>query len=1256
MSRRRRWLLALLVMVTLPVIGLLWFLNSGGARDWTLAQVLAQLPEGALRIGTSEGRLAGPLTLRDVDFVADGVSIHIDSLRLDHAVSSLISGRLQVNSLRIDRIHVMLDEPTDEQAPTRIRLPDRLPWPELALPIDLSLAELVVDQLDVVQGAHVVLPATALNLTSLEIAGGRLSIADLEARNQQGVLVMQPLMLGLLGEPDAELAASLTFEGEQTPAASLRIGGESNNVTANLALADAGEVSARIDSSMRWQVSADLALAGSSRWLTEPPFERLAVSMNASGDATTAALDALLDIDGQRLQTEGARLALVDDGGSLSIDALRISASVAEAANLADANAPPRITRGTLDIHGRVDFAEALDLKLDAMIDALELPVGSAGEQALLSGQLTLSGTPDALDVALVDGQLRRGVIDAEVALAGQLSNVGFRLDTFAIQEENGSITASGQIGWTPVLSAEIKATLQDFDPSMLLADVPGNISGEIGLTGVQDPQSPTLRIAIDSLGGTLRERALRGGGSFVVDGARSRANIDVSLGTSRLQVEGDPGERLDLAVKLAPLNLADLLPGAVGEIVANFNISGSRASPKIVGTLSGERLSTEFGSAALFAVDVDGELDGESDGQLKLNAEGLDLGGAVVDALVAELRGDKANHTLSISARSARANLELALAGSTRGDDWSGQIGTLDLELGGSEALRMKAPASLTWEAGQIGLDETCLLGSRSAEICLAATGDAKGQTLTGQLRALDLDGLATALGVEGIKVEGQAEGELSFSHRKGEQPQGTIALRLPAGSVAQIDLAERPLLQWTAVQLTAALDAESLKVRVDGELEETGRISGELTGASPFVTSDAVMQGQLVLDLPDISALELVMADAANVKGAAAANVNFSGTWAAPQLAGSVELSALAAEVPALGIRVRESTLSLRGDGRLLELDGLIDTGGGALRIEGSVNDILEEARKGRLRLSGEGVRVANTPQVSATVSPDLTLAYSGSRLRVTGKVVIPEAAIAIEELDGAVTASPDVVVVDPREGETVSGKIDLRARVEITLGDKVTLKGFGFDGGIDGNLQVNERSGRATTGRGTLNVRGTYKAYGQDLEIIRGRLLFASSPLDDPGIEVRAQRKVEGVTVGIEVVGSARLPQLSVWSDPALDQAEALSYLILGRPLRSASSAEGAQLGQAATAFGGNFLAKRIGSRLGFDTFGVADSQTLGGAAFTVGKFLSPALYLSYGVSLFGSGQIVTLRYLLSEKFDIEIESGQESRAGLNYHIER
>ena len=61
--------------------------------------------------------------------------------------------------------------------------------------------------------------------------------------------------------------------------------------------------------------------------------------------------------------------------------------------------------------------------------------------------------------------------------------------------------------------------------------------------------------------------------------------------------------------------------------------------------------------------------------------------------------------------------------------------------------------------------------------------------------------------------------------------------------------------------------------------------------------------------------------------------------------------------------------------------------------------------------------------------------------------------------------------------------------------------------------------------------------------------------------------------------------------------------------------------------------------------------------GGSVFGVGKYLSPKLYVSYGVSLLGTGQVLTLKYLLRKGFDIEIESSTvENRASVNWRTEK
>ena len=86
-------------------------------------------------------------------------------------------------------------------------------------------------------------------------------------------------------------------------------------------------------------------------------------------------------------------------------------------------------------------------------------------------------------------------------------------------------------------------------------------------------------------------------------------------------------------------------------------------------------------------------------------------------------------------------------------------------------------------------------------------------------------------------------------------------------------------------------------------------------------------------------------------------------------------------------------------------------------------------------------------------------------------------------------------------------------------------------------------------------------------------------------------------------------------------------------------------------------GNLLASQLGAKIGLDDAGVSESRALGGSVVGIGKYLSPRLYVSYGVSLLGTGQVLTLKYLLRKGFDIEIETSTiEHRGSVNWRKER
>ncbi len=368
---------------------------------------------------------------------------------------------------------------------------------------------------------------------------------------------------------------------------------------------------------------------------------------------------------------------------------------------------------------------------------------------------------------------------------------------------------------------------------------------------------------------------------------------------------------------------------------------------------------------------------------------------------------------------------------------------------------------------------------------------------------------------------------------------------------------------------------------------------------------------------------------------------------------------MTGFSTEIPSLAIVLENGDVRMDAlpDGTA-RIAGSVRSGEGTLNVDGSLNWRDTDAPL-LLTLTGQNVLVSDTRDLHAVASPDLQVRYAaGQPITVTGTVTVPSARIDLERLDQGVSTSPDVVVLDPEDPEA-TGASPLDLDLTLVLGDDVKLNGFGLEGGLGGRMRVRSHPGREMTANGQLQVHGRYKAYGQKLDITRGELTWSGGPVSDPILNVRAERVVGDVTAGVDIRGRASAPTAEVWSDPASSQSEALAYLTLGRPLASASSDESRQVNAASAALsaGGSLIASQLGAKLGLDDAGVSESRALGGSVLGVGKHLSPRLYVGYGVSLLGTGQVLMLKYLLRKGFDVQIESSTiENRASINWRKEK
>ena len=269
--------------------------------------------------------------------------------------------------------------------------------------------------------------------------------------------------------------------------------------------------------------------------------------------------------------------------------------------------------------------------------------------------------------------------------------------------------------------------------------------------------------------------------------------------------------------------------------------------------------------------------------------------------------------------------------------------------------------------------------------------------------------------------------------------------------------------------------------------------------------------------------------------------------------------------------------------------------------------------------------------------------------------------QAKIALREVPvGAVTISPDVVVLG--EEDNIVGRTRISGQTRLVLGDRVQFEALGLDTRLVGNVLFKQVEGRPISAKGRLElIDGTYAAQGQKLKIQQGELTF-TGPLDDPLVDVRAVRVIEtldgSVTAGIHLRGRAQDLTTTVYSEPTMDDADALSYLVIGRPLSQATDSDGGELSGAAIALGlrqATRITDQIGQTLGLDQLSLTGD---GGETTTLvaGKQINSRLHARYAYGVFSRLGVLLLRYRMSRSLTLEAGAGENQSIDLLYSIEK
>ncbi|WP_093532602.1 translocation/assembly module TamB [Stenotrophomonas rhizophila] len=1260
--KRRFWAwsgFTVLGLVLLALLLVYWLLQTVAGRDVLLAQVVARLPVGAtLTWSKVDGPVAGPLVLHNLDFRYDDIHFTAERAYLDPDIRPLLGRKLQLDALQIKNATLNLaksDEPFEMPS-----WPDSLP--QIEMPLAIQADTIIIDGFRITQAQEPLIDITRLR-GGLEIANGEFRARQLKVDSDLGDFRVDGRYVPRNDySTDITIGAVLPAPRGRTPA---RLGLVARGNLDRMEIALAGHAPAPLQASLVfdgrdepvWKASArskelDLALLvpGMDASTSTP----LSLDFQATGKGGQANLQG-------RIQQGDLAVELAPSNVGLADQVLTVSPLVVKGFG------------GQARLQGTADFRDRENASLRFAIVANDLTFVPEADPTtpgaakpvpvtLNEARMGLAGTLKNW-AAIGTASVEREQQSADLTFDVRGSDTAARIKQLQAKTPGGALDVTGQVAWAPQLDWDVAAKLAAFDPGYFVPGWDGRLSGNVASKGRQLPPpagSPAgtagiyeATVDVPGINGMLRNRRVDAQGRFALRGQQGEGNVRLAVGNSRLTARGSVGDRLDVQAQLEPVQLDDLMPGSTGTLRGQVQVRGPRTAPDITADLVGSGL--RYADYSAEALSIRGRLPWQgSNGTLALQGTKVQAG-MLLDTINVDARGSVSNLRLDAQAKNELGAVALEGGVRQQGNAWRGDIAALRIAPIKGDAWALRAPATFGIQGSTFTLTDTCLGAATGGALCASANWPRDGLKVRG-------DALPLALVQPWLPPQSgrrlHLRGEITLDGQirpRGNAWEGSARIASLEGGIRLGDNARGELVRYDQFSATLEMTPAQINAKLGVGFQGNGFVDAKVqTGWD----ANAPLNGELYLNMSRLYWIELFSPDIVRPTGLIEGHVSLRGTRGTPSLGGEAKLSNFKAEFPALGLTFDQGSGSFTAqpDGSA-KITAQANSGKGTLYVDGGLS-WFGDAQPLQLHIHGENVLLSNTPELRIVANPNLDFTLAKAAMQLRGTVHVPEADLDLERLDRGTSVSEDVVVLDPADPEE-GPSLPLDMDLTVSLGDKVRMAGFGLKGGLGGKMQVWARPGREMTANGALEVSGRYKAYGQDLTITRGNLNWNFNAVSDPRINIRAERRVGDVTAGIDVTGRAQSPRVDVWSDPSMSQSEALAFLVLGRSLTGASSDQTQQVNAASAALsaGSGLLASQLGAKLGLDDAGVSQSRALGGSVIGVGKYISPKLYVGYGVSLVGSGSVLTLKYLLRRGFDIEIESSTvENRGSLNWRKEK
>jgi len=1236
--RRRliKLLLILLVFIGVAILAAGWLLKTESGAQWILSRAASSL-EDQLSFSSVRGTLGDGLIIEGFRYKNESLEIGVSQLE---AAASVSWGpwRLSVNPLTAQGVSIKLlqghlPEGVSGQRNVTTHETIQAALADLQLPMALSLENVTITDIDVFD-TH---GQKLLYLNKISLA----------AHWKQSLLLNTLLVEapGLTANLHGQLDLFPPFESQWTAAAKVSVPGLR------------GDGPAAVDLTLDIEGLADIYSVNAVALIKETGLPEIRLQLSAQGDFESLSIDKLdAGSDFAKARFTGAAQWVDREMLELNIDITFLDPAILlekwPAEQFIHGGVSVRYENGLIQVNAfNINIAGTkTSLEGSGVFDPFE----GVLEAKIIWQQLGWPVAEESFDYLsdrgeiMVSGAPSDWRFEAEMEFETQAYPGGlFVFDGFGDKDSaqitiakgealGGNVAGTAGLDWSGAFRWNADLAVEQVDLEALLSDWPARLDASLSLE--HDTGRDYFSLQIDSLHGDIQNQRVDGSGGLIFDASNiSFQNIQLSSGESAISLDGalDGAAGVSFSFDVRrPGWMADLLGG---EIKGSGRIAPRAPQPLLDLELEAHQLAWGDTRIEKILINLLPGTGGDSV-KLTLQAENIELAGFELRSANAVINSEGLTQTMELSLSAYEYQLQARVSGklsdwsSLAESHWSGNLLKLSLERDQLALLSLQETTALTISAnqfsiGQLSFGQGCFDLHDSGVLCLQSSWQA-GQQSSVEARLLDVP-----LSISKLFFDHQVEftqrlnGEIKWFHRSGKLPSGHATITVSAGKFgAELEKSERVSTAEGFVGFELH-DGNLTAGQFDIPFPGVGEIDLDFAVTGLALDGGGIINGRIRVDLDDVGVMEDLFPALENIGGQLNTDLKLSGVTIDPELDGTVSYTNGHADIPLIGTQLRNINLlgNVQNNNKATITGGFdAGVGHGEIDLTAEFSDWLNPALD--LAFSGSSLRLLNLPDLRMDADADIRFGWRQGEWSIDGRVIVQQARLApITSIVNKVTESEDTQIVAgelPYQTHAEPGDpLRLTGNLEIKLGDDVLIETDAAKLKLSGAVMLQWSGDTIPIADGSIHGDGEITIFGPKLHINDGQLRFPEIPVNNPLLDIRAERDIFGNTqiraAGVSITGSVKRPVIEAYTNPHTTKDRAWALLITGSDV---------DLGQ-------------------------------GIGAVEVGTYIAPKLYLSYGISLFDNENIISARYDLKKGFGIKVSSSErESGVDMSYTIDR